>query len=173
MEEVVGSLKAHEERLRGVTEPTEGKLLLTEEEWRKRENSEGQLLLTREEWLKRSSKEVTRNSGKNRSTNGGRFVRDRSKVKCWNCSGYGHYAAECRKPRRDQNREQRTEVNLTQTSDNEPSLLIAECGENGKEMMMLNEEKVVPTGRSVQEKGSETNVWYLDNGASNHMTGDR
>ena len=49
LKEVVGSLKTHEERLRGVSEPSDGKLLLTEEEWRKRENTEGQLLLTREE----------------------------------------------------------------------------------------------------------------------------
>lgn len=64
-------------------------------------------------------------------------------------------------------------MNLTQTSDNEPALLIAECGENGKEMVMLNEENVVPSGREVQGERSEKNVWYLDNGASNHMTGDR
>lgn len=73
MEEVVGSLKAHEERLRGVTETSEGKLLLTEEEWRKREISEGQLLLTREEWLKKSNKEGTRNTGEMRARDG-RFV---------------------------------------------------------------------------------------------------
>lgn len=58
VEEVVGSLKAHEERLRGQTESSgEHKLLLTEEEWTKRENNEGKLLLIREEWLKRTKKE--------------------------------------------------------------------------------------------------------------------
>ncbi|XP_074326852.1 uncharacterized protein LOC141664798 [Apium graveolens] len=46
VEEVVGSLKAREERLRGLTETNPGQLLLTEEEWRKKENNEGQLLLT-------------------------------------------------------------------------------------------------------------------------------
>lgn len=35
VEEVIGSLKAHEERLRGQTENSHGHLLLTEEEWRK------------------------------------------------------------------------------------------------------------------------------------------
>lgn len=52
-EEVVGSLKAHEEKLKGQSEKGTGHLLLTEEEWQKREASEGKLLLTREEWLKR------------------------------------------------------------------------------------------------------------------------
>lgn len=46
IEEAVGSLKAHEERLRGQSETCRGQLLLTEKEWRKRE---GQLLLTKEE----------------------------------------------------------------------------------------------------------------------------
>lgn len=46
VEEVVGSLKAHEERIRGQTESSQGQLLLTEEEWRKKEINESQLLLT-------------------------------------------------------------------------------------------------------------------------------
>lgn len=35
IEETVGSLKAHEERLKGQTENNGGQLLLSEEEWRK------------------------------------------------------------------------------------------------------------------------------------------
>lgn len=60
VEEVVGSLRAHEERLKGPTESNEGQqLLLTEEEWQRKENAEGKLLLTREEWLRRSGKNVS------------------------------------------------------------------------------------------------------------------
>lgn len=53
VEEVVGSLKAHEERMKGKgkSETNEGQLMLTEEEWQKRENSDIKLLLTRDEWL--------------------------------------------------------------------------------------------------------------------------
>ena len=36
IEETIGSLKAHEERVRGQTENTGGQLLLTEEEWLRR-----------------------------------------------------------------------------------------------------------------------------------------
>ncbi|XP_074348566.1 uncharacterized protein LOC141687257 [Apium graveolens] len=52
VEEVVGSLKAHEERLSksGKNESNEGQLMLTEEEWQKREAGDSKLLLTREEW---------------------------------------------------------------------------------------------------------------------------
>lgn len=57
MEEAVGSLRAHEERVKGKTEIKESRLLLTEEEWARREKADGKLLLTREEWLKRTNKE--------------------------------------------------------------------------------------------------------------------
>ncbi|XP_074351609.1 uncharacterized protein LOC141690733 [Apium graveolens] len=52
VEEVVGSLKAHGERMKGPSESIGGQLLITEEEWAKREKNEGRLLPTREEWLK-------------------------------------------------------------------------------------------------------------------------
>lgn len=102
IEETVGSLKAHEERLRGQTENTGGQLLLTKEEWSRRENGEGQLLFTREEWIKgnKGGAEVSP-SQKNRGYQGVRGVRDRSKVRCFNCQAYGHFAIECRKTRQD------------------------------------------------------------------------
>ncbi|KAL8156084.1 hypothetical protein AgCh_001243 [Apium graveolens] len=54
VEEAMGSLKAYEERVKGKTDTGETRLMLTKEEWRKRENEEGKLLFTREEWLKRT-----------------------------------------------------------------------------------------------------------------------
>ncbi|KAL8107212.1 hypothetical protein AgCh_023865 [Apium graveolens] len=101
IEEAVGSLKAHEERIRGQTENNGGQLLLTEEEWAKREASEGQLLLTKEEWLKKSNKggADTFSGQKNRGNfSRTRGIRDKSRVKCFNCHGYGHFAADYRKP---------------------------------------------------------------------------
>lgn len=105
VEEAVASLKAHEERVKGRSEVKESRLLLTEEEWEKREKKEGKLLLTREEWLKRSNKEGT-------SGFKGRVMRDKSNVKCFNCQGYGHFAVECRKPRKIRG-EHKYEVNMT------------------------------------------------------------
>lgn len=38
--------------------------------------------------------------------------------------------------------------------------------------MLINEEQVKPSLKSGdEEKQKESNLWYLDNGASNHMTG--
>lgn len=48
IEEAIGSLKAHEERMKSTSEQAGGQLLLTEEEWQKCEAGVGKLLLTRE-----------------------------------------------------------------------------------------------------------------------------
>ncbi|KAK1381042.1 putative zinc finger, CCHC-type [Heracleum sosnowskyi] len=165
IEEVIGSLRAHEERLQGQTENAEKQLLgqqlmLTAEEWQKKETSDGKLLLTREEWLQRTGKTNTGGGGRDHRVRDNRIVRDRSQVKCFNCLGYGHYAAECRKTRA-----KRGEVNLIQARDDEPALLMAMCDSN---VLALTEGKNAPNSPEVEE-----NTWYLDNGASNHMTGNR
>lgn len=54
LEESVGSLKAHEERMKGRTEASGGQLLLTEDEWIRREKYDKKLLLTKEEWKRRA-----------------------------------------------------------------------------------------------------------------------
>ena len=174
IEEVIGSLKAHEERMKGKQpENTGGQLLLTEEEWVRREGNDGQLLLTKEEWLKRSKPggtEMSPNS-KFRGNNGNQSGRSsRSRVRCFNCNVLGHYASECRKPKRD--KEVNPEANLTQVTDEEPALLLAECHDPKETKLLLNEELVNPKLKQM-EKQTDSNIWYLDNGASNHMTGQR
>lgn len=91
---------------------------------------------------------------------------DKSKVKCFNCEKTGHFAYECRAPKREK-------VNLAHAEeDDEPALLMVESvelippSELPTEQVMLNEEKVVP-----KLHGSQEFSWYLDTGATNHMTG--
>lgn len=134
VQEAVGSLKAHEERVKGNVETSEGNLLLTEEEWQKREASEGKLLFTREVWLKRSSK----------PSDGPPLVKEcnKSRVRCFNCRLYGNFAAECRKERRY--KEQKQEFHLTKIEDDEPALLLAKFDKTKKEVLLLDERDVKP-----------------------------
>lgn len=139
--------------------------MLTEEEWEKQEGQMKKLLYTREEWLSRSNRNNTEASQNQRYRG-----RDKSKVRCFSCNTLGHYAAECRKPRRG--KEQRQEVNISQIDDDEPALLMAKLDDRTGDLMLVNESKVVPSkfpGNGGNK--TESNVWYLDNDASNHMTG--
>ncbi|XP_074342522.1 uncharacterized protein LOC141680110 [Apium graveolens] len=118
VEELIGSLKAHEERLRGPSESGGSKLLLTKEEWTRQER-DGKLLLTREEWLKRASKDNAENASGQRYRNnvdtrgkdivhGG--IREKSRIRCFNGNYYGHFAIECRKLR--QEKDTKEEANM-------------------------------------------------------------
>ena len=164
IEEAVGSLKAHEERVKGKTETKETQLMLTEEEWAKREGEEKKLLLTREEWLKRNNGDRSKQRGR------GKF--DKSTIKCYNCNIYGHFASECKKPRKNKGT-QEVEANMAVMDDDEPALLLAKHDKDALELL-LSEDKLLSTQLPKSgDYGSESNVWYLDNGASNHMTGFR
>lgn len=187
-EEVVGRLKAHEVRIKVHQEPDEKKLLMTYEEWSeraKKQNNEDSKFKQRNNNSNRggrgrgrgrinynnSSRSRGGGNQQNKGNNNSSQTRDKTKVQCYNCQEYGHYAAECKNPRRERNHQ----VNLTQEhNDREPALLLAALHE-GKvnDEVYLNEEKVNPKLKTDEQAQSNSKVWYLDNGASNHMTGEK
>ena len=64
-------------------------------------------------------------------------------------------------------------MNLTQIEGDEPALLLVDCGEEENDIVLLNEGSITPQLKPETEKKAKSNLWYLDNGASNHMTGLR
>ncbi|GKC96017.1 ribonuclease H-like domain, reverse transcriptase, RNA-dependent DNA polymerase [Tanacetum coccineum] len=87
--------------------------------------------------------------------------------RCFACEEFGHYASECPKKKHSE------EANLTQTIDEEPTLMMAISYENAYGEVLLNEEKIRVNPLQTSEPRVVSDLWYIDNGASNHMTGDR
>ena len=189
VEELSGRLSAADRR--GNAEPAAGgQLLLTEEEWRARQQKRapdagGSGGGGGGGGDNRHGKDRGRGRDDRRPPRGGSrdFKRDDT---CRYCGKKGHWARECRKKLRE-------EAHLAKVDDDvDPTLLFAEVIELDdvvsasktavpvqeaqsaapeRALVFLNEEKakVVP-GRD--DEPVET-TWYLDTGASNHMTGNR
>ncbi|KAL8099867.1 hypothetical protein AgCh_032209 [Apium graveolens] len=150
-------------------------LLLTNEEWIEREKEENKreenkLLLTQDKWNRRAYKgHSDTGPQKSRGKEYTRFAWDKSKVHCYNYNAYDHYAVECKKPRRG--RKMKEEANMAQFPDDEPVLLMVENKETERGNLLINKEHVK---LNLNENNQvESNLWYLDNGASSHMIGEQ
>ena len=100
--------------------------------------------------------------------------RDKSHIKCFKCHGYGHYANRCPG-------EKKEEAHYAKAEEKEHSVLLAETAlpgqlqyssDNRAPRVLLKEAGTVPELHLAEGGNPTGNIWYLDNGASNHMTGD-
>ncbi|KAL9423082.1 hypothetical protein AB3S75_035217 [Citrus x aurantiifolia] len=73
---------------------------------------------------------------------------DKSQVQCYNCQKFGHYASECGAP------STRIEERVNYAEEKN--------GEDGTLLLVRND-----------TSGGQENTWYLDTGASNHMSGNK
>ncbi|KAM0024917.1 putative RNA-directed DNA polymerase [Helianthus debilis subsp. tardiflorus] len=189
-EEIIGRLKAYEDRLKTrqqMNASTESQLLLSKGDGKQdgRWNGRGTAYRGRgrASTNDRGGRSGSRGRGNGRgrgdrghgnhyhsrdggsSSGGGTKPKDKKNIKCFKCEQFGHYASEC-----DQGKKEEPEANLVQGQEEEPSLFLSVHGEETSSMILLNEEKVFP-GKYTADEVACRDTWYLDNGASNHMTG--
>ena len=75
---------------------------------------------------------------------------DSSTMNFFNCNIYGHYVVKRGKPRLENEKSKELESNLNQFEDDEPTLLLTRCDQNGGDIISLNKEggsKFCPEGR--------------------------
>ncbi|XP_024016279.1 uncharacterized protein LOC112089756 [Eutrema salsugineum] len=158
-EDIVGRLKAYEERICDEEEQNEqGKLMYV--------NTDTQEAYGSGRGRGRGGRFYGRGRGRgcfnNQQSDGYKQERDKSKVVCYRCDKMGHYASVC--PDRLLKLQETQEGDEENDTHEAEELLM-------HEVVYLNEKNVKPNKFETALDGD--NVWYLDNGASNHMTGNR
>lgn len=190
LEDAIGRLRTFEERTKrsaGGVRSENGQVLLTQVEWdarQKKSGGEGSGGGKPQGSGGRGRGGYGRGGGRGgrggRGDAGGRDdagsteKRDKSTVKCFKCKQYGHYANRCPNHKKDD------EAHHVK-AEMEPSVLFAELEviNSGKSSQPKIQGKMCLNGGPMQPElhftgnGEPTgDTWYLDSGASNHMTGD-
>lgn len=162
-EDIIGRLKAFEERIAEDEEETQDnqtKLMYANNE-PQQQNQDNRY--NRENYNYRGRGRGGRFYGRGRGR--GRYAynyeRDLSKITCFRCDKTGHFAMDC--PDRLLKLQETNETKEEDTEEAEDLMM--------HEVILLNEKNVQHSDFETCSVGK--NVWYLDNGASNHMTGDR
>ena len=158
--EAIGSLKVHELRLaeRDAREEEHALLSRAMSKFKKSKPEEGHSSRGRGRGRERGrGRGRDQGRGKSKSTEdqnqeGTRKPFDKTKVRCYNCQEFGHFADECKNEKKPRVRDET--MNLTTEESN---------------LFMAYTEDVLLQG--VQDMKVQKNLWYLDTGASSHMTG--
>ena len=163
-EDIVGRLKAYEERVQDEDQQEDqGKLLYTNTDSQGQQEGYGRGRGHGGRYNNRGRGRGRYNGGRSNWRQGGDWTqgRDASKVVCYRCDKTGHYVYDF--PDRLLKLQETHETENDSTHEAEELMV--------HELIYLNEEKVVPS--KFETQSSAGNIWYLDNGASSHMTGNR
>ncbi|KAD7477730.1 hypothetical protein E3N88_00866 [Mikania micrantha] len=172
LDDVIGRLKTIKYR-KGISNDSQEKLLFTKHDNKKGHGKRfgnqvpNKFNSSQKNWRDDKGKQVDKDE---RPFQGSHYNKSKkthkpmSKVRCYNCKERGHYSNTC--PKRKQLQEH---SNLVE-EDVEPTLLMAILDEQkDHQQVLLNEKEIKPSQYGITNES----LWYLDNGASNHMTGNK
>ena len=167
-EDIIGRLKAYEERITEEEEDTvddSSKLMYADsrqENYGNNYNNRGRGRSGRTGWRgrgrARGSFQQQRDTYRQGRAGGG----DASHITCFNCDKLGHYATDC--PDKLLNLQETVEKKEEDNTQEADALMM-------NEIVYLNENKV--DLKRLEGEEDSMDIWYLDNGASNHMSGNR
>lgn len=168
VEELQGSLEAHEQRLneRSSDRPTDRALQAKVQKpkhgdkgkgWKGKgkqhgNSSAGSYSSHKAQSHYEKGEPSYKKKGDSSHQKGGKKKFDRSKIQCFNCQKYGHFVDECRGP------------TVKRANSNDEAHVAQEEGSDSNEVMLM-----VTNGSDPVNSES----WYLDTGCSNHMTGHK
>ncbi|KAK2365584.1 putative mitochondrial protein [Trifolium repens] len=153
IEELQASLEAHELRVKqrssnkAVEQALQAKTQNKKgkDKWKKKkEDSENSTKNS-----KNQNVDSTKDSSQNKKSSKKKI--DKKEIQCYNCQKFGHYARECRSKKVAREDKDEAQYANGGGSDSDDSLLMA----------ITNSE------------ADKSNLWYLDTGCSNHMTGNK
>ena len=158
-EDIIGRLKTYEERL-AEEEEEEAQDNQTKLMYETSENQPNQTNQDYNNYIGREGGAGFYNRGRGRRRYNYDRDRDMSKITCFRGGKNGHFAMDC--PDRLLKLQEARETKDDNTQEAEDLMM--------HEVILLNEKNIHPSDFETSSVGE--NVWYLDNGASNHMTGN-
>ena len=154
--EAIGSLKVHEMRLceRDSREEEQSLLSRAMSKFNKTKQEDGQASRGRGRGRGRYQGRGKSQTSDDQKQEGSRKPFDKSKVQCYNCQDFGHFADECKNEKKPRVRDESANLMIKESS-----------------LFMAYTEDILLQG--TQEANLTKNLWYLDTGASSHMTSKR
>ena len=161
VDEVIGSLRVHEQRFQERDSREEEQVLLARAYNQSKKTDRGSSSRGRRRGTSRGRGRGRRRgrSSKNDKEEEERKSFDKSKIKCYNCQKMGHFVDECYSDTKDKGKEEKD--NVIEETEEESALMMVvsdECGE-----LLL---------QGMNDPHNDR-MCYLDTGASSHMTGKK